>query len=65
MRSYDIAYYLLEHGADPTLENRWGYSVVDQIKNFKNRGIGDKEMHAWYVRVVERLGLDLEEVTVE
>ena len=61
---YDIAYYLLEQGADPTLENRWGYSLVDQIKQYKDRGVGDEEMHAWYVKVVERLGLDLEAVTL-
>ena len=65
VRSYDIAYYLLEQGADPMLKNEWGYSVVDQIKQFKDRGVGDKEMHVWYVKVVERLGLDLDEVTVE
>ena len=62
---YDIAYYLLEQGADPTLEDRWGYSLVDQIKQFKDRGVGDEEMHRWYVKVVERLGLDLDAVTVE
>ena len=65
VKKFDIAHYLLEQGADPTLEDRWGYSVVGSIKLFKDRGIGDKEMHAWYVKVVERLGLDLEAVTIE
>lgn len=64
MNQYDIAHYLLEQGADPTRENRSGRSAIDSIKRYKDRGIGDKKMHAWYVRVVERLGLDLEEVTI-
>ena len=63
VQNYDIAYYLLERGADPMLETGWGYSVVDRIKLFKNRGV-DREMHGWYVKVVERLGLYPDEVTL-
>ena len=33
---YDTAYYLLEQGADPTLENETGSSVVDMIKRLNN-----------------------------
>ena len=39
--------------------------VVDLIHAFKDRGIGSNGMHGWYVKVVERLGLDLDDVTVE
>ena len=61
---YDIAYYLLEQGADPTLKDRWDYSAVDVIKLFKYRGIGGRKMHDWYVKFVDRLGLDRDEVTL-
>ena len=64
VKKYEIAYYLLEQGADPTLEDQWGYTVADSIKTFKDRGVG-RDMYDWYVKVVERLGLDLEAVTVE
>ena len=40
------------------------FTVVDTIKLFKNRGVG-REMHAWYAKVVERLGLDLDAVTIQ
>ncbi len=61
---YETAYYLLEQGADPTLEYAWGTSVVDRIKMFKDRGVGDGEMRDWYLKVVDRLGLDRDEVTL-
>ena len=65
LSNYDIAHYLLERGADPMLEDRWGYSVVDTIRLFKDRGARrDDETYGWYVKVVERLGLDLDEVTL-
>lgn len=63
VNKYEIANYLLEQGADPMPETSWGFTVVDTIKMFKNRGVG-KEMHGWYVKVVERLGLDPDEVTL-
>ena len=64
VKEYEIAYYLLERGADPMLEDKMGYSVVDDIKLFKNRGVS-KEMHDWYGKVVERLGLDPDAVTIQ
>ena len=63
VKEYETAYYLLEQGADPMLETSWGSSVVDKIKLFKNRGVS-REMHGWYVKVVEHLGLDPDEVTL-
>ena len=63
-RDFEIAYYLLEQGADPLLEDKVGYSPVDAIKSFKDRGVGDREMHNWYLKFVDRLGLDRDEVTV-
>ena len=52
-------------GSDPLLEDEWGYSVVDTIKLFKDRGVErGSEMHGWYVKVVQRLGLDVDEVTL-
>ena len=56
---YDNAYYLLEQGSDPTLEDRMGDSAIDTIKRMAVP-IWDPEQHHWYVKVVERLGLDLE-----
>lgn len=58
---YEIAYYLLEQGADPIPETSWGFTVADTIKLFKNRGV-NSEMHGWYVKVVDLLGLDPDEV---
>ena len=63
VNSYDIAYYLLEQGANPMLKDKLGHLPADTIKMFKNRGVG-REMHGWYVKVVERLGLDPDEVTL-
>ena len=63
VNEYEIAYYLLERGADPMLETNSGFSVVDRIKSYKNRGVSE-DMHGWYVKVVERLGLDPDEVTL-
>ena len=64
-RDFEIAYYLLEQGADPMLKDSMGYSVVDEIKLFKDRGVGDSEMHDWYLKFVDRLGLDRDEVTLQ
>ncbi len=63
-RDFEIACYLLEQGADPMLEDSMGYSVVDDLKMFKDRGVGDSEMHDWYLKFVDRLGLDRDAVTV-
>ena len=65
VKKFDIAHYLLENGSDPMLKDRWDNSVVDAIKEYKDRGVGDKKMHAWYVKVVERLGLDVDEMMIE
>ena len=65
IKKFDIAHYLLERGADPMLERRSGSSVVDMIYRYKDRGVGSSEMHGWYVKVVERLGLDLDAVTIQ
>lgn len=35
---YEMALLMLRSGADPTKKNRWGKSVVDQIKTRGNRG---------------------------
>ncbi|MDE0451525.1 MAG: ankyrin repeat domain-containing protein [Gammaproteobacteria bacterium] len=64
VKEYEIAHYLLEQGADPMLENAWGNSVVDTIKLFKNAGIWDRRMHDWYLKFVDRLELDPDEVTL-
>ena len=63
VNKYEIAYYLLEQGADPTLEDALDYSVADTIGLFKNRGV-NSEMHDWYLKVVDHLGLDRDEVTL-
>ena len=64
VKEYEIAYYLLKQGSDPMLETSWGSSVVDRIRLFKNAGVGDDQMHDWYLKFVDRLGLDRDEVTL-
>jgi ankyrin repeat protein len=36
---FALALVLLRHGADPTIKNRWGYSAIDTLRQFGNRGV--------------------------
>ena len=74
---YEIAYYLLEQGADPMLQNKMGNSVIDNFKAFKigysviddfkaGKIVGpiDPELRKWFLKVADRLGVDRDEMTV-
>ena len=53
--NYEIAYYLLEQGADPSREDQWGYTVADTIDRYGDRGVSE-DQYDWYLRFVEKLG---------
>ena len=68
---YEIAYYLLEQDADPMLQDKMGYSVIDGFKEFnigysnmddfkagKMGGPIDPELRKWFLKVVDRLGVE-------
>jgi ankyrin repeat protein len=52
---FALALYLLEHKADPKIEDRWGYSAIGTIKKFANRGVevGSIDDKAYPVLVAE------------
>ena len=53
--NYEIACYLLEQGADPSLENKCGSTVADIIGMFGDRGVGVHE-YDWYVKFRGKIG---------
>ena len=53
---YEIACYLLEQGADPSLENKRGSTVGDYIRMFGDGAVSDYE-YDWYVKFREKIGL--------
>ena len=61
---YEIAYYLLEQGADPMLQDKTGDSVIDKIKMWGPPGLEGSEARDWFLKVVDRLGLDRDEMTL-
>jgi ankyrin repeat protein len=50
---WDIVYVLLELGADPSIENTWGKTIVYRIESRSMER--ESELYAWRTRVVERL----------
>ena len=64
INQYEIAYYLLEQGANPMLRDKTGDSVIDDIKMWGPPGVEGSEVRDWFLQVVDRLGLDREEVMV-
>lgn len=56
INSYDIVYLLLEKGADPLQQDKWGYDLVKQMKKFGARGIApESEQYQWYQKVSAEL----------
>lgn len=53
---YDIAWVLLQAGANPKIKNRWGSDVEGIMKRYGPAGIppGSKQ-YEWYSRVAEKL----------
>ena len=64
VNKYEIAYYLLEQGADPMLQDKTGDSAIDEIKMWGPPGVEGSEVRDWFLKVVDRLGLDRDEVKV-
>jgi len=55
---FDMALVLLSNGADPSIENRWGYDVIDTLERFGAKGVGENEDNsASYRLLIEKLGL--------
>lgn len=59
VKKYDVAYYLLQQGADLTIENKWGNSPIDIILEYGDAGIkpGSDE-YTWYLKFLSALGID-------
>ena len=51
--NYEIACYLLDEGADPSRENKWGYSVADRIEQYGDRVPRDQV--DWVRKFAEKL----------
>jgi hypothetical protein len=63
VNKYDIVHYLLSKGADPRLEDRWGYDLFGEIKQFGSRGIKPgSEQHNWYLKVLKKLDIQEDEI---
>lgn len=53
---YDIALFLLQNGADPTIRTAWGSDVRSYIETFGDRGLRPRSsQHNYYLQVVEFL----------
>jgi len=54
MRYFDMITFLLRHGADPHIKNKWGYDLVDSIKKY--HGIGSSTLwNPSYARVIAEM----------
>ena len=52
-KNYDIAHFLVLSGASLKIENKWGYTPVEQLKKFGDAGVkkGSK-CYEWYIKFV-------------
>ncbi len=58
---WDIVYYLLSKGADPTVKDIWGYDLPQAIKLYGfTEGAGRD--YQYYLKVLEKLGIQENEV---
>jgi uncharacterized protein len=58
---YDLVYEMLDAGADPTLTNKWGYSILYDINHMYTGRAGPQAQ--WRQKVIDRLrakGIDTE-----
>jgi ankyrin repeat protein len=53
INQYQIVYIMLKAGADPTIKNNWGYTILFPIKN--NNINPAHELYQWRSRVIELL----------
>jgi ankyrin repeat protein len=58
---YSLAIHLLQSGADPKIQDRWGYSAIDTTKQFGGRGIAigssDAAAYTEFIDELKRRGL--------
>jgi len=53
---YDITLLLLEMGADPTIQDKWGYDLAALIQKYRGRGLRPgSPQHKYYLQVVDFL----------
>lgn len=57
VKNYDIAHFLVLSGASLKIEDRWGYTPVEQLEKFGDAGVkkGSK-YHEWYLKFVALVG---------
>lgn len=56
INQYEIAYMLLECGADPTIRTKWGADLASHMVRFGDRGIPRRgKQRAYYEKVIEEL----------
>ena len=53
--SFDVVYKLLNHGADYSVKNNSGHTLVDRIADVRNRMDPKHELYAWMERVIQWL----------
>ena len=51
---YEMVWFLLERGADPTIKDKWGYDLAANIKEFGTRGVFPEQM-PFFDKVVAEL----------
>lgn len=56
IRNYDMVYFLLGKGADPTIIDSAGSDLASFLKKFGQRGVKpDSEQYQWYLKVVAEM----------
>jgi uncharacterized protein len=51
---YEMVWFLLERGADPTIKDKWGYDIAAGIKQYGTRGVTPEQM-PFFEKVVAEL----------
>jgi uncharacterized protein len=54
VRDYQLVWFLLDHGADPAIKNKWGYDIAANIKQYGTRGVFPEQM-PFFEKVVAEL----------
>lgn len=63
IKNYDVAYYLIKQGADISIPNKFGKTVVDTIKQFGDAGINPNTLYyQYYLKVLDALNIPLDSV---
>lgn len=55
-KNYHMVYYFLKQGADPKIENMWGYDLAGVVDRYRDRGMKPGSVyHENYLKVVDEL----------